>query len=516
MSRVRGPGLLVGLIGLIGLTALIGPGGCGQSPMAIRYKAERDLWRSRGAERRLALRPGTDRVQMDEAARGYESILKRYPLSSAGSQPEEVQALGRVRVTAAASLTRLYVRLGERQNAISTLWNMRGETSSADLDAALRLHSDLLELLSAATGPDSLIEIYRDLAARFPPGTPDGQPLPMVLESPLRLADLFRRLGRTSEMSETLDRALEYYRQVSGQWAGKPLEIAALVQQANALVRQERMEEAEAILQSTRKLPQADPYDASILLSLGVLQEQAMHAPVQAQETYRELVRLYPNDTAAPQAEFRLGLTYAATGRPDSALAIFDRTEKAYGRDLELAARVRLQEARVLNQAGRVDQALSRYRSVVVDFPRTEASLQAPFEIAEYYRSRKDVNGERATLREATAEYERLVQDLAGDARRGPVVVLALDQLAAAWVRLEEWQKAVEVLDKRAEAFPTDGRSPLALVQAAAILESRLGDHKATIAMLQKVVSRYPGIPLAGRAKDRIAELEAKWGSSER
>lgn len=489
--------------------------GCTRSGISAQYRAERDLWKLRTVERRMNLTMEENKELIETLRRGYQAILERYPASLAQGGTEEANTILQVRVASATALARYHLSEGDRGAAIDVLWKTRRDLSARDTESAVRIYGDLIQILARGSSPDSLAEVFQDLAARFPAATPEGEPIALVLESPLRLADLRRGEGAAGPAAQAaLESALTYYDRVANEWSGKPVEVAALVQRANVLLRMERLAEAEEILERARRLPQGQPFEANILFSLAVLREQGMKDTEGAVGLYRELVRLHPQDPSAAQAEFRIGMAYAGQNRSDSALAVLERVERTYGRNVELAAQARYQSARVLRTSGREGDAIRRFRSVTVDFPRTEAGLQAPFEVAEYYRNRKDSNSERATLREATAEYERIVQDLAGSSRENtPVVVLAMDQLATAWVRLEEWQRAVEVLTKRTEAFPGERRSPLALVQAAAILESRLGDHKGTIDMLQRLVERYPGSPMAQRAQEKITELQAKYGS---
>ena len=65
----------------------------------------------------------------------------------------------------------------------------------------------------------------------------------------------------------------------------------------------------------------------------------------------------------------------------------------------------------------------------------------------------------------------------------------------------------MDVLSKRADGFPRDAGSPLALVQAAAIKETKLNDRPGSIALLQKMLQRYPQHPLTQKVKDKIAQM---------
>ena len=133
--------------------------------------------------------------------------------------------------------------------------------------------------------------------------------------------------------------------------------------------------------------------------------------------------------------------------------------------------------------------------------------------MAAWYRKTGDKAAERATLNDAASEYERLVKSLRSDSKQAEVVMAALDHLSDARVEMEDWPGAVSALSTRADAFPADARSPLALVQAANIQNAKLGDRKGAVATLEKLLDRYPHHTLARGVRDTIAKLKAGPGA---
>jgi tetratricopeptide (TPR) repeat protein len=285
--------------------------------------------------------------------------------------------------------------------------------------------------------------------------------------------------------------------------------VAALVQEANVRMRQNRPQEAEQLLQKARALPQAAPYEAGIVSSLATVAQRGLKDPRKAVVLLRESLRLQPDETAAGQVLLRMGLAFVEAGMPDSAQAALAQAEAHAGADPNLAAQARFISAKVLMGAKQASEGLRRLRSVTADYPRTEAGLQAPLEIVAYYRETGDKAATAATLREAAGEYERLIQELGGTQGQEAVIMTALDRLANVRVGLEDWSGAADVLAQRADGFPGDVGSPLALVQAAAIRETRLQDRQGSIALLKKMVERYPQHPLTPQVKDKITQMGA-------
>lgn len=490
---------------LVGLCVLAAAG-CSGTPLSHQYAAERDLWKARMIERQIELKPRGAQEDLTPIIAAYERILTRYPITAAGSDTSAQSSIGRVRGTAVQTLSRLYFRQGSRPRSIEVLWRER-ENLRRSPGALVGIYGDLVQLLARASTPDSLASLYREMAAQLPPGSPAGMPYPLVLESPARLGELYGATGRAAEAQSAYGEAVAYYDRVVAEHPGTPLEVAAHVQKANVLARLNRPQEAEQVLRTAQALPAAEPVAAGILFSQGVLREQMLRQPLTAVPIYREVIARWPEAESAVQAALRVGIAFAAAPQADSALAAFDRAEQLYPRNLALAAQSRYLGAKVLMESNRADAGIRRLRSVTTDFPRTDVGLMAPLEIAGYYERAGDIAAEQATLREAEATYAGHWENLKDDPQQADFVRAALDRLAETRTRLQNWSGAVQALLQRAEAFPGDELSPLALAQAATLADTRLGDRQASARILKALVERYPTHPMAPKAQQRLAEL---------
>lgn len=493
------------------LAALMLLAGCSQSPLSARYQAERDAWSARRIERRMVLQGRIDRAVAERAIAAYQGILQKYPIAAARGDSAEARSLTRVRAGSMLKLARLYGQTDAPDKAVRLLWDGRREVGG-DLESTLLVYGDLIQRLTAASSTDSLCDLYKEVMA-LPAATAAGAPVAPVLQAPLERAQALATSGRSAEASQALNEAVDFYDRVASEHRGSVAEVSALIQKASALARAGRMTEAETALRGARALPQAAPMEPSILFSLAMLHEQGLHDPSGAIAILRELIRLHPDDPTAAQAQLRVGIAFAGANQADSALSAFARTEQRYPRDEAVSSQARFMSGRVLLAQGKASEGLRSLRSVAADFPRTEVGLAAPLEVAAYYRKTGDKAAERATLSDAATEYERLARDLRGDGRQAQVVMAALDHLADARVAMEDWSKAVAALSTRADAFPADARSPLALVQAANILNAKLGDRKGAVEALEKLVDRYPHHTLARGVRDTIAKLKAGSGA---
>ncbi len=502
-ARRRGYSLpaWLGVAGLVLVTA------CGSSPLSSRYQAELALWKAGVEERRGRLNPVRGTEAGNEILALYQRILQRYPLSSATGDPAAVRDLARVRLSAARSASRIFFQQGQRQEAIAVLSAERAGLRG-DAAAAMELYRELSHLLATGESPDSLAALYREMMATFPAARSDGHPDPTMIEVPIRLGDLYVAAGRAAEAAAAQEEAIAWYDRVAAAHAGAPVQVAALVKKADVLARQRRAAESAAVLDEARALPQAAAVEEGILYSQGLLHEVTMGDPRGAIPYYRELLERHGDGPRAGQVILRLGVAYAAVGRADSSQAQFDRAEREHGRDLSIASEARALAARLSFETGDTGEAIRRLRALAVDYPRTSAGLRAPLDLAAIYARANNREAETATLREAAQNYERLASELARDPAQAQVVYTALELLADARFRLEEWSSVAEALVQRAGAFPNSPASPLALIQAAGIHEQRLSDTGGALRILKLLDERYPGHPLTREARTKAAQLE--------
>lgn len=480
--------------------------GCGQSPLSTRYHAERDLWRARQVERRVWNNPEAAGSARADAIALYETMLDRYPTAGISPADPELRALIAARTSARLGLSRLYLQARRTGRAVRLLTEARGE-AAIDLDFAIRLHTELLQILSAGGREDTLALVLQGMADTLPAADPDGKPIPLVIEALIRRADLIGQSGRREEAIQALSDAITFYREAERKYSGTETEIAAIVQRSKAEIRLGRYDEAEGALESARSLPAAAKYEPEMLFSQAGLRLEGKKDAVGALELLHQLVTRFPEDALAPQAQLQIGGAWAALALADSAFAAFELLERKFPRQIEVVAQARLSHARTLTLENRWPEAVRKLRSLQADYPRTTAGMLAPLELAGYYEKNGDTAARRAALLEAAAAYERLAEELARDPQTRDLVRSALDFLVEATEKLGDYDRAVRALLTRADGFPGESRSPLAYLRAAALQEVELHDRAAAIATLEKITQRYPDLPIAAHARERIGFL---------
>lgn len=481
--------------------------GCAETPLSVRYAAERDLWRANRLERRVSSNPEVAGPVLEETIGAYARVIERYPATRIQGDPGESALLGSIRAGATLGLARMRSS-GQRdfEGAITVLFDNRF-TAPENLEATVRLHSELIRLLDSAGRADSLVLVLDDLAARVPPVDPTGHAIPLVLEAPLRAAEVREATSNIAESEKRLEEAATYYDRVITEHAASPAAVAARMAKANVFVKQQRFDSAVSILEQAMSEPAAASLMPGILYTQATVLSQGLHDHAGAIRRLRRLQREFPEDPRAPGAQVQIGIAFQAAGQPDSALAALADVERRYPARTETVSQALFLAASVLEQSGRIGAAQERYRDVATRYPRTTSGLLAPLQIAESYARAGDRTRAEATLLQAAAEYQRIARELGDDPGSRDVVLAALDHLADVWTRLGRWPDAVQALLTRGEGFPSDYRSPLAFIRAASIQEEQLKDRAAAIATLERVADRYPTLPLAKLATDKVARL---------
>ncbi|MCA9756396.1 MAG: tetratricopeptide repeat protein [Candidatus Eisenbacteria bacterium] len=482
--------------------------GCAGDTLGIRYQAEQQLWKGRQLERRIGSQPEAAGSLIDEAIAEYQAVLDRFPLDSIPEDDEERMLLGQIRGNAALGLVRLLVGLKQDpESAIATLEAIRSDTPK-DVAVTARIYAELLRLESQFGTPESVVELLDEVVDRLPPVDPNGDPFPLVLEAPTQKAEILMAVGRETDARAELQVAHVYYDDLIERGKGTTLEVAALLQKANAYVIGERYVEADETMTRARETKEGEMMVPTVLQTQANLRQQKIGDPLGAIRVLEKLQGEFPQDPRAPGAILQAGIAYRAAGMPDSALVLFQRVEALYPRKVSYVSQARFLSGKIYETSGRKDEAIRTYQSVTTDFPRTASGLLAPLELASLYEDEGNDAAAVAVLQRAAEDFQRMIRDLSSLPREAETVLQTMDYLVDVWARLGNWNEAVDTLIALADQFPGDRRSPLAYVRAATIQEEQLGDRAGAIRTLELLRQRYPDLPLSLRAAERIEELK--------
>jgi TolA-binding protein len=93
---------------------------------------------------------------------------------------------------------------------------------------------------------------------------------------------------------------------------------------------------------------------------------------------FAEFLRLYPNDGNSKSVQFNIGdIHYNQPGKLDQAVKDFDLVIEEYSKDQVITPEAEFMKGMALKQLNRAKDAITAFRSVVADFPRSDEAAKA-------------------------------------------------------------------------------------------------------------------------------------------
>jgi tetratricopeptide (TPR) repeat protein len=278
---------------------------------------------------------------------------------------------------------------GDARGALQALERASGPASGRTADGAA------LAELRLACG-DALSQAGESVAARaqFQAAAASG---PAVLDRALvRLAWSRLEAGEDRAALADLDR-------FERECAASPERGRALTLRGEALWRLERHAECVTVLTAAREIVRDPALRAVVLERLGDALARTERWR-EAADVLAEFTREFPRAPGVPQAELVRGRALARTGDARGARACLERALASGG---AIAARARVERARLARAAGDLDGALSDALKAALLVDDAEASPEALLLAAEILAEQGDVAASRARLAELVERYPR-------------------------------------------------------------------------------------------------------------
>jgi TolA-binding protein len=175
-------------------------------------------------------------------------------------------------------------------------------------------------------------------------------------QPPARRDEAAYREAHCAWQAKDAEGAVRGYTALLAQRAGSPLAAQALYDLAWVLLEQEKQADAEARFQELATRFPTNALAADVQFRLGEL-AYARSDFAAAASAYEAALK-HPGLTFAGEVRYKLGWTYEQLKRPDDAIACFARLAETDPKG-ERAPEARYRQARLLQEAGRHDQALA-------------------------------------------------------------------------------------------------------------------------------------------------------------
>lgn len=170
----------------------------------------------------------------------------------------------------------------------------------------------------------------------------------------------------------------------------------------------------------------------------------------------RQIVIDYPGSPTAVEASFLAGGALEKAGRADDAMAVYVEFEKRFAGHARVAES-KLRRAQLLQRARGQQRQLDAHAllgEVVRDYPGTPSAKQALLARRQIEMQRRQLRAVDPVLKIEVPALLVTLRALADQFPTDPETMPSLNQLAAAYADMDQYQAAVEVLEHMAARFP--------------------------------------------------------------
>ncbi|MDA1164173.1 MAG: tetratricopeptide repeat protein [Planctomycetota bacterium] len=264
-----------------------------------------------------------------------------------------------------------------------------------------------------------------------------------------------------------------------------PLVARALYYRGESLYQQEQLDgAAKAYAELIQKFPQHE-LTADAVYALGVTQE-ALKQTSQAEATFADFSKRFPNNPLITEVRMRQAEMLFESGDFAKAKPIFDKvsTEKEF----HLADVAMLRAARCLYEEENYDESAKLYWRVPREFQGTKHYNAAVLAGSKCYF----LVGKYAIARSG---LEQVVK------RNGPEAAEALQWMARSYMKEEQPQRALELLDSALGRFRSSPTYPFLLLAKIDAEYEVATDRSSTIAQYANFAQTYPKHELAPQAQ---------------
>ncbi len=267
------------------------------------------------------------------------------------------------------------------------------------------------------------------------------------------------------------------------------IEVEAKLWHGKVLLRRERFSEAERLLSTV--VGRESAFKADLLYDYGsALLGQKEFA--QAAASFVALADEFSDNSMTPEALRLAALCLHRSGDYATSLVLCKRFKAVDG---EAAAdRIAFLVGENYFFMNNAEAAVPAYRSFLSDYPNSEESASARMRLGMVFHGQERWS-------EAAAEFQQL------NAVEGPLFAQAKFLLGDAYFELEQWDSAIQALERFAQEEANEPNADTALFKAAQAHE-RKQDTAQAIARLNQLLSKYPRSPHEAPALVELGRLQ--------
>ena len=495
------------------LAAAAATSGCGNvGALADRYRAEQMLWAAEKAEQAARLGGAKpDSAELFRLREGYSKIGRTikapYIRGTSAAERKVGRELLQVVGTAELQAARLAVQAGQPQLALD---EMQRVVAMAEGDTTLQRQADFFRVgtLRQFHRHEEAIALMHEMLERYRPMAPPRfQSEDPILSIPEATVRLYRDAGDAEGARKELDFALGYYRGIIAKPIDPLLEAQALVRLMRVELELQQWNTAFQSLDRLEGLVKRTPGLAEILPELQFSRARMLAAtkkdPTEAIALMDRVQVDYPESPFGARALFEAGVLLEKIGKKSEALDRYRAVATKYSDRQDVAPVAAFRRAMLEEQTGNWEAAKNTLESLPVQYPLSEAAVEAPMAVVRRYVRLGNKNAAEAALVKAVETYRGLI------ARDTTTSWGAIYRWAMARCQMaqSDWGGALETVDEMSKkdiGHPALGQ---ALLEAAGTANRHNQKDRAR-KYLELFLATYPKSPVVPDARRELEELE--------
>jgi tetratricopeptide (TPR) repeat protein len=495
LPRTRGP--LFAARALLLLAALAVLGGCGGGDLADRYAAEKLAWQAMKLSRAMRSNPelATDEMR-GRLADTYRRIIRSFPPpADAGAMTDLEREVADITARSRSRLALLALDRDDTDEAIRLYASIR---DSYAFDAALAMDGAfaLAGIYERVDRWEDAISAYEEVLRRWESAEVGGpDPDPQVLRIPIRIATGHVMRGEDEAARRRLAAARARYAEWEDRWAGSAVARLAAELSAETYTLEGRWQDAVAAYEAFDREYGDASNRGRVWMTLADLYETRLGEPLRADQYYSRVVEAYRDENAGGTAAIALAAHDIDRGDYEQARERLADVISRFRHEEALGATASHYVALSYEREGRWDSAVPALNNLASTYPTTMYGLSALLRVAEHFQDAGEADAAETALERAAEHYERVARDYADT----PAELAARNYLIETRRRQERWPEAVDALLETARRYPDSPASPSMVLQAAEIVEEKLGDP-------DRARSLRAGVRRAGEGGDAAEE----------
>ncbi|NLI16839.1 MAG: tetratricopeptide repeat protein [candidate division Zixibacteria bacterium] len=471
-----------------------------KTDLALRYEMEKALAKAdRLSDKIYSQNKRPSDAEFSEIIENYQTVVKMIKQASNVSEVEKASADKR-QAWAIADLarTRIGIMYSDRG-----LYDKAFESfkSAVDDPAISKIQKNAVQNYMASAKeklrqyPEAA-SIYYDEGKGYLDIIVAQNPNMDALAAPIKAAQAWLKAGDKIKFDAYMDSARAIYRDIAAKYPKSPVKNAAVGKLAATYMLQDNYRQAIDILReakddSTNQIP------PDVLLMIADIHLKNQKDYQSAEKTYREFIRMYPNERITPSAYLGLGLTLFEMGKYQQARETVKNIAEKAAAQKTVPIDANYLIALCLEKEGKWEQALGRFNLIQASFPGSEKAFEAALYIGNYYKTK----GEQKLADESFRRAEEYISKYANPETSNEVMACkAMGYLVRCYTEAGNLPKAIEVLTELHEKHRGLPEGKLASLRLADLYENALHDNAKAAFWLDAFIQDNPDA-------DNIAEV---------